>query len=91
VIKSFRCSETEKVFNRARSRKFVNIERVAFRRLRALNRAETLADLAGAGMSVELLKRDRAGQYSIRINDRYRICFCWKPGEATEVEIVDYP
>lgn len=90
MIKSFRCGETEKVFNRIRSRKFASIERVAFRRLRALNRAGSLADLAGGGMSVELLKRDRAGQYSVRINDQYRICFCWIPGEATEVEIVDY-
>jgi len=63
---------------------------MAFRRLRALNRAETLADLAGSGMSVEALKSNRADQYSIRINDRYRVCFQWKPGEATEVEIVDY-
>jgi proteic killer suppression protein len=90
VIKSFRCRETEKVFNRIRSRRFVNIERPAFRRLQALDMAETLADFVGSGMSVEALKGDRTGQYSIRINDQYRICFCWKPGEATEVEIVDY-
>ncbi|HVY93781.1 MAG TPA: type II toxin-antitoxin system RelE/ParE family toxin [Bryobacteraceae bacterium] len=90
MIKSFRCRETEKIFNRIRSRKFVNIERVAFRRLRALHNAETLTDLTGSGMSVEALKGNRLGQYSIRINDQYRICFQWKPGEATNVEIVDY-
>jgi addiction module HigA family antidote len=88
VIKSFRCRETEKMFNRIRSRKFVNIERPAFRRLRALHQAETLADLAGSGMSAEALRGNRAGQYSIRVNDQYRICFRWASGEATEVEIV---
>lgn len=90
MIKSFRCRETEKVFSRIRSRKFVNIERVAFRRLQALDLAKTLANLAGSGMSVEQLRDERAGQYTIRINGQYRICFQWKPGEATEVEIVDY-
>jgi proteic killer suppression protein len=90
VVESFRCRETEKLFNRFRSRKFIHIERVAFRRLRALHNAETLADLAGFGMSVEALKGDRAGQYAIRVNDQYRICFRWQPGRATDVEIVDY-
>jgi proteic killer suppression protein len=90
VIKSFGCAETEKIFNRIRSRRFMNIERPAFRRLRALHNAETLADLAGSGMSLEALKNDRKGQYSIRINGQFRVCFGWKPGEATDVEIVDY-
>jgi toxin HigB-1 len=65
VIKSFRCRETERIFNRSRSRKFINIERVAFRRLQALDVAKTLANLAGSGMSAELLTDDRAGQYCI--------------------------
>jgi proteic killer suppression protein len=90
VIKSFRCRETEKVFNRVRSRKFANIERPAFRRLQALDLVESLSELAGSGMSLEKLQDDRKGQYSIRINDQSRICFFWKDGEATEVEIVDY-
>ena len=84
------CRETEKTFNRTLSRKFVNIEPMAFRRLQALDLAETLADLAGSATSVEALKSDRDGQYSIRINSQYRVCFQWKPGEATGVEIVDY-
>lgn len=90
MIKSFGCRETEKVFNRIRSRKFVNIERVAFRRLQALDAASTLAGLAGAGNSLESLQGDRDGQHSIRVNDQYRVCFVWKDGNATEVEIVDY-
>jgi len=90
VIKSFRCHETEKVFNRIRSRRFINIERVAFRRLRALHNAETLKDLAGSGMSLEALRGERGGEYSIRVNGQFRICFKWNPGEATDVEIVDY-
>ena len=90
VIVSFRCQETEKVFNRERSRKFVNIERVAYRHLRYLHDAESLSDLAGAGMSLEALKRDRKGRHAIRVSGQYRICFTWRDGKASDVEIVDY-
>lgn len=90
VIVSFRCTETEKIYREQSSRKFGNIQRVAFRRLLALNAAETLADLTGNGMALEALRDDRKGQYSIRINGQYRVCFVWSAGNAAEVEIVDY-
>jgi proteic killer suppression protein len=90
VIVSFRCRETGKIHNRERSRKFHNIERVAQRRLIALDAAGKLSDLAIPGMSLEALVGDRKGQHSIRVNDQYRICFVWKDGDARDVEIVDY-
>lgn len=90
MIVSFRCAETEKIFRRQTSRKFGNIQRVAFRRLLALDSARKLADLAGPGMAVEALGRDRAGRHSIRVNSQYRVCFRWSDSNASEVEIVDY-
>ena len=59
-------------------------------RLRFVNAATSLSDLRLPGLHLELLKADRKGQYSIRINDRYRICFEWRDGDACNVEIVDY-
>ena len=68
-----------------------DIQRVAYRRLLALDSAEELSDLSALpGNRLEKLKGDRSGQYSIRINDRWRICFKWNNGVAEEVEIVDY-
>lgn len=90
MILSFRCYETERIFNRQVSRRFGNIQRVAFRRLIALDGAESLGDLAGTGMSLEALSGDRKGQYSIRVNAQFRVCFTWRTGGAAEVEIVDY-
>ena len=90
VIVSFACRETGKIFRREHSRKFAGIERVAFRHLLYLDAAKTLADLSGVGMSLEALKRDRKGQYSIRISGQFRICFKWADGNAANVEIVDY-
>jgi toxin HigB-1 len=90
LIVSFRCAETEKIFREERSRKYGNIQRIAFRKLVMLHAAEKLSDLAGAGTSVEALKADREGQHSIRINDQFRICFEWSNGNAAGVEIVDY-
>ncbi len=92
VIKSFKCKETEKIFNRIFSKKFPNdIQRVALRKLRMLNRAKILNDLkVPPANRLELLHGDRKGQYSIRINDRWRICFKWNNGEVNNVEIVDY-
>lgn len=90
LIVSFRCLETEKIFRREHSRRFGNIQRVAMRRLYSLNAARKLTDLAGGGMSVELLKGNRKGQHSIRINDQFRICFIWTDSNATDVGIVDY-
>jgi proteic killer suppression protein len=90
VIVSFRCPETEKIFHEQRSRKFDSIHRVAFRKLMMLNAATKLWDLAGTGTSLEALTKDRVGQHSIRVNDRYRICFVWTGTDAAQVEIVDY-
>lgn len=90
MIVSFRCAETQKIFREEPSRKFGNIQRVAFRRLVTLNAIKSLADLAGNGMSLEALRDDRKGQYSIPINDQYRICFVWTAGDCSDVEIVDY-
>jgi proteic killer suppression protein len=92
VIKSFKCKETEKIFNRHFSRKFPSgIQRVALRKLRMLNRAMILQDLkVPSGNRLEELKGKRKGQHSIRINDQWRACFIWKENNAYEVEIVDY-
>ncbi len=90
MIVSFRCTETARIFREENSRKFGNIQRVAFRRLVALNAAAALADLGGKGMSLEALSGDRKGQYSIRVNDQFRVCFSWSNGDASAVEIVDY-
>jgi len=91
VIRSFRCRETEKVFQRLFSRKFQAVARVAKRRLDQLHAATSLADLAVIpGNRLEVLAGDRAGQHSIRVNDQWRICFRWKEGDAFEVEVVDY-
>jgi len=91
MIRSFKDKETEKLFGRIRSAKLPgNIERVALRKLRMLNRAQKLADLrVPPANRLERLSGDRAGQYSIRINDQWRICFRWEAGDAFEVELVD--
>jgi proteic killer suppression protein len=91
VIKSFRSAETERLFLLHRSRKFRTIERAALRRLVMLDAAPDLATLAAIpGNRLERLHGDRAKQYSIRINDQWRICFEWKVEDAYEVEIIDY-
>ena len=91
MIESFRCPDTERLFRRERVARFVNIESAARRRLDALDVAETLRDLlARPSNRLEALKRDRAGQHSIRINHQYRVCFRWHEGRAYNVEIVDY-
>jgi proteic killer suppression protein len=92
VIRSFRCKETEKIFSRQVSRKLPRgIQQVALRKLRMLNRAVTLQDLrVPPANRLEKLLGDRAGQYSIRINDQWRICFEWREGDAYNVEITDY-
>jgi len=91
MIRSFRCPDTEALFNDRVVRRFRNIERVARRRLLYLHRAARLQDLrVPPGNRLEALKGSRKGQYSIRINDQWRICFRWKDGEALDVEIVDY-
>jgi len=92
VIKSFRNSETERIFKRLRSRKLPpDIQQVALRKLRMLNNAVTLNDLRiPPANRLEKLSGDRAGQYSIRINDQWRICFEWRDRDAYNVEITDY-
>lgn len=92
MIRSFRCRETEKIFRREHSTKIPqNLHRVALRKLTMLQDAEQLDDLKSPpGNRLEALKGDRKDTYSIRINDRYRICFVWQENSAFEVEIVDY-
>ena len=92
MIRSLRDRETEKVFNREPSRRWSrDLQRVARRKLLILDAAETLADLrVPPGNRLEKLSGDREGQYSIRINDQWRICFRWGEGDAHDVEITDY-
>jgi proteic killer suppression protein len=91
VIKTFKSKETEMLFHDRPVSRFKAIERPARRKLLYLHRARTLHDLAvPPGNRLEALKRDRAGQHSIRINDQWRICFRWQEGDAYDVEIVDY-
>jgi proteic killer suppression protein len=91
VIRSFRCNETERLFYGEQSRVFGNIAKVARRKLRMLDAAATLNDVAAVpGNRLEALAGDRQGQYSIRINQQWRICFTWQEGAAEDVEIVDY-
>jgi proteic killer suppression protein len=91
VIQSFRSAETERIFLRQPSRKFRSVERAALRKLDVLNAADDLRVLATLpGNRLEKLRGDREGQYSIRINDQWRICFVWRDGNAYGVEIADY-
>jgi proteic killer suppression protein len=92
MIKAIRDSETEKIFRRERSRKLPpDIQQTAYRKLRYLHVAKDLTDLRiPPSNRLEKLKGDRRGQHSIRINDRWRICFPWKSNDAYDVEIVDY-
>lgn len=92
MIRTFRCKETERIFQRIFSRKLPrDLQQMAFRKLRMLNRALTLADLrVPPGNRLEMLRGDREDQYSIRINEQWRICFEWREGDAYNVEIVDY-
>jgi proteic killer suppression protein len=91
MIKSFRDEEAERIFNRHHSRRFAEWERVIFRKLRALNAARLPVDLTiPPGNRLEVLKGNRAGQHSIRINQQWRICFRWEGTDVYEVEIADY-
>jgi proteic killer suppression protein len=91
MILSFRCPDTQTLFETGRSRRLASIARVAMRRLGALDAAQELRDLRSPpGNFLEALKGDRAGQHSIRINDQFRICFTWNGSHAEQVEIVDY-
>ena len=92
VIKSFRCDLTERIFRDELVRKFpLDFQRTARRKLIAIDRAQDLNDLrVPPGNHLERLRGDRAGQYSIRINAQWRICFRWDADGAKDVEIVDY-
>jgi len=92
MIKTFACKETEKLFNRQFSRKLPqSIQRVARRRLEILDATEVLPDLrVPPSNRLEKLSGDRRSQYSIRINEQWRICFEWQSGDAYGVEITDY-
>jgi proteic killer suppression protein len=92
VLRSFRNKDTEAIWHRQRSRKLdTTTQRVAWRKLAMLDAAETLGDLrVPPGNRLEKLAGDRAGQYSIRINRQWRICFRWSDAGPEDVEIVDY-
>ena len=92
MIQSFKCKETEKIFQGFVSRKFpADIQVRAFNKLAAVHASVTLSDLKSPPSNhLEQLKGGRCGQYSIRINDKYRICFVWNKSNADAVEIVDY-
>jgi proteic killer suppression protein len=91
VILNFKDDETEKVFTTGKSRRFGSIARVAARRLGVISFAKNLEDLRDPpGNKLEALRKDRKGQFSIRINDQCRVCFKWNGKDAEDVEIVDY-
>ena len=91
MMTSFADPDTEALFKGTRVARFVNIERVAIRKLQQLHAAATLDFLRiPPANRLEALKRDRIGQYSIRINDQWRVCFQFEGGNASHVEIVDY-
>ena len=91
TIRSFRCADTEALYQGLRPRRFRNIEATAERKLQMLDAAQDLKDLRSPpGNRLEALIGDRAGWYSIRINDQWRVCFVWTPQGPENVEIVDY-
>ncbi len=91
MIRSFRSKDAELIFRGGYSKRFDKLAQVIERKLVQLHAAHALSDLAiFPGNRLEALKGDRAGQHSIRVNDRFRICFVWRDGDAFEVEITDY-
>ncbi|MCX6077925.1 MAG: type II toxin-antitoxin system RelE/ParE family toxin [Chloroflexi bacterium] len=92
MIRSFKDDETRKIFNRLWSSKLPkDMQNTAYRKLAMLHSANALVNLQSPpGNRLEKLRGDRIGQYSIRINDRWRICFDWRDEDAHNVEIVDY-
>lgn len=91
MIETFKCRDTELLFKGRRVAGFVNIERIALRKLEQLEIASRLDDLrVPPNNRLELLKGDQSGQWSIRINDQWQLCFRLENGSAFGVEIVDY-
>ena len=91
TIRSFLCGDTQAIYEGKRPKRFRNIEHVAQRKLQMLDDAVELKDLRSPpGNRLEALHGDRAGQYSIRINDQWRVCFVWTAAGPDCVEIVDY-
>lgn len=91
AIRSFRCIDTQIIYEGRKSKRFKNIESAAQRKLQMLDNAVELRDLASPpGSCLESLIGNRAGQHSIRINDQWRVCFIWTPDGPEEVEIIDY-
>lgn len=91
MIRSYRCKDTKRLANGFRVRRFINMERVAQRKLAQLDAAATLDFLrVPPGNRLEALSGERRGWYSIRINEQWRLCFRFVDGDAYDVEIVDY-
>lgn len=91
MIRSFADRETERLFDTGRSTKFRAVERVALSKLEMLEATVSVEALrVPPGNRLEALKGDRKGQFSIRVNDQFRVCFRWEDGAAWDVEIVDY-
>jgi proteic killer suppression protein len=92
VIKTFKDAETQKIYQRERSRTLPSdIQQIALRKLRMINNSINVNDLrVSPAKRLEKLRGNREGQYSIRINDQWKICFEWKSGDAFNVEITDY-
>jgi proteic killer suppression protein len=91
AIRTFKCADTEALFHLRRVPRFANIERTALRKLKQLDLARQIEDLrAPPANRLEQLKGDRAGQWSLRVNDQYRICFRWTGSDAEDLEVVDY-
>ena len=91
MIKSFRCADTQALFETGKCRRFSGIANTATRKLAQLDAAHTLEFLRSPlGNRLEALQGRRAGQYAIRVNDQFRLCFRWTAAGAEDVEIVDY-
>jgi len=91
MIKSFECVETQRLFQGFRAARFANIERPASRKLKQLDLARHIEDMrAPPGNRLERLSGNRTGQWRVRVNDQWRVCFRFEDGDAFNVEIVDY-
>jgi len=90
MVKGFRCADTRALFETGKSKRFSNVAKVATRKLAQLDSANTLEFLRSPGNRLEALTGDRKGQYSIRVNDQFRVCFRWTTEGPIDVEIVDY-